>query len=226
MAKKISGAKTSAPSAGRADLPVSRGAIRRTQREQEAYMQSELNESMPAVWSQLEPLLDEAISSLGTADRALLALRFYENKSGPEAAALLGINEAAVHKRTARALDKLRKFFSQRGVALTTTVIAGAVAANSVQAAPAGLVQTISIVAAAKRDGGRNFNFNPRERSFENYGMDKSKNGGCDGRYNSLRGWRRRWHLRLSFKSSDASRRIAGGLAYRKAGNRDLGLSG
>ena len=40
-----------------------RTAIRRTQREQEAAMQSDLNEPTPAVWAQLEPLLDEAMAS-------------------------------------------------------------------------------------------------------------------------------------------------------------------
>jgi hypothetical protein len=124
-----------------------REAVRRTRREQEAAMQSELNQSSPAVWAQLEPLLDEAMSSLGTTDRTLLALRFYENKTGPEAAALLGLREAAVHKRTARALDKLRKFFTKRGVVLSAAAIAGAVSANSVQAAPAGLAAAITSAA-------------------------------------------------------------------------------
>src|SRR6478735_11083081 len=41
-----------------------RSAIRRTQREQEATMQSTMDESSPAVWAQLEPLLDEAMASL------------------------------------------------------------------------------------------------------------------------------------------------------------------
>ena len=58
-----------------------RAAIRRTRREQEAVMQSELNESSSAVWTQLEPLLDEAMASLGETDRAALALRYFENKT-------------------------------------------------------------------------------------------------------------------------------------------------
>src|SRR6516165_2980989 len=52
-----------------------RTAIRRSQREQEAYMQSTLNESSPAFWEQLAPLLDEAMASLGETDRDVLALR-------------------------------------------------------------------------------------------------------------------------------------------------------
>ena len=124
---------------------------RRCAREQEAYMQSTLADSAPdpaADWQRLAPHLEAAMSQLGERDRTLLALRFYEHKSGPEAAALLGIREAAAHKRTARALEKLRKFFTRRGVALSAAAIAGAVSANSVQAAPVGLAATISVAAA------------------------------------------------------------------------------
>jgi hypothetical protein len=88
------------------------------------------------------------MAQLGERDRMLLTLRFYENKTGPEAAALLGMREAAVHKRTTRALEKLRKYFTQRGVALSAAVIAGAISANSVQAAPVGLAIKVSVIAA------------------------------------------------------------------------------
>ena len=61
---------------------------------------------------------------LAERDRTLLAMRFYTNKTGAEAAALLGIRETAAHKRTARALEKLRSFFAKRGVDSTTAAIA------------------------------------------------------------------------------------------------------
>ena len=123
---------------------------RRHAREQEAYMQSTLNEAdNSAVWEKLSPHLEAAMSKLAERDRALLLLRFYENKSGPEAAALLGIREDAAHKRVARAIEKLRKFFAQRGVTLTATAIAGAVSVNSVHAAPAGLASTLAATAYA-----------------------------------------------------------------------------
>ena len=71
-----------------------RTAARRRAREQEAYMQSTLNEADTAgVWEKLSPHLETAMSKLSAADRRLLVLRFYENKSGSEAAALLGIRE-------------------------------------------------------------------------------------------------------------------------------------
>jgi RNA polymerase sigma factor (sigma-70 family) len=124
---------------------------RRHAREQEAYMQSTLNEAdNSAIWEKLSPHLETAMGKLNAADRALLVLRFYENKSGPEAAALLGIREDAAHKRVTRAIEKLRKVFAQRGVTISGTAIAGAVSANSVQAAPVALVKTISVTAVAK----------------------------------------------------------------------------
>ena len=87
------------------------------------------------------------MAKLNAAHRALLVLRFYENKTGAEAAALLGIGEDAAHKRVARAIEKLRQFFALRGVTISGEAIAGAVAANSIQAAPAGLAAIISATA-------------------------------------------------------------------------------
>jgi RNA polymerase sigma factor (sigma-70 family) len=127
-----------------------RTAVRRTLREQEAAMQSALNESSPAVWEQLAPLLDEAMSSLGDTDRNVLALRFFENKSAHEIARALKLNEEVAQKRVTRALEKLRKFFAKRGVSSTTAILAGMISANSVHAAPVGLAKTISAAAIAK----------------------------------------------------------------------------
>src|SRR5258706_10362386 len=107
---------------------------RRTQREQQAYMQSTLNDRHTDPWEQLSPLLDTAMASLSEPDRSALVLRFFENKTASEIAAALKVTEEAAQKRVARALEKLRKLFSKQGVTLTAGVIAGAVAANSVQA--------------------------------------------------------------------------------------------
>jgi uncharacterized protein (TIGR03435 family) len=124
--------------------------IHRQQREQEAYMQSTVNEPTTAVWEKVAPLLEEAMGRLGATDRNALVLRFFENKTAREIAATLKLNEAAAHKRVSRALDKLRKFFVRRGVALSAAAIGSAVSAHSVQAAPAGLAHIISAAALAK----------------------------------------------------------------------------
>jgi len=129
---------------------------RRQAREQEAYMQSTLNQPDVDTWAQVAPLLDDAMAQLGETDRAALVLRYFENKTMGEIAVALRMQEAAAQKRVARALEKLRALFGKRGVTLSATIIAGAVAANSVQAAPIGLVTTIvatsvkgSVVAAS-----------------------------------------------------------------------------
>jgi len=123
---------------------------RRQHREQEAHMQSLLTEPADETWPQIAPLLDQAMGRLGRQDHDALVLRFFEGKSFKEVGTALGRNEDTARMRVNRALEKLRKFFAKRGVTLTSAVIAGAVAANSVQAAPATLAQTVTVVAAAK----------------------------------------------------------------------------
>jgi len=70
-----------------------RGEHRRQFREQEAYMQSTLQESADATeWNQLAPLLDEAISRLGKEDRDAVMLRFFKDQSLSEVATALRVN--------------------------------------------------------------------------------------------------------------------------------------
>jgi hypothetical protein len=76
-------------------------------------------------------------------------LRYFENQTAGEIAAALRLDEGAAQKRVTRALDKLRAKLVKQGVTLTATVIASAVAANSVQAAPAGLAVTVKAASLA-----------------------------------------------------------------------------
>jgi uncharacterized protein (TIGR03435 family) len=121
--------------------------IRRQHREQEAFMQSTANETDSGAWQQIAPLLDEAMGRLGEADRNAVVLRFFENKTAAEVAVTLKTTEAAAHKRVSRALEKLRKFFTKRGVTLSAALIAGTVSANSVHAAPVGIIGGICAAA-------------------------------------------------------------------------------
>ena len=131
---------------------------RRQQREQEAHMQSLLEPAdvPPAelaetqTWRQIAPLLDGALETLGRKDHDALVLRFFENKNFAEVGAALDASEDNARMRVNRALEKLRKFFAKRGVSSTAGMLAGAISANSVQAAPAGLALKISAVAVAK----------------------------------------------------------------------------
>jgi uncharacterized protein (TIGR03435 family) len=132
-------------------LRFMRGERRRHFREQEAYMQSTLHTSPDAsAWNQLAPLLDEAISRLGKNDRDAVMLRFFKEKSLREVAAGLNVSEAAAQRRVLRAVEKLRGFFSKRGIILPMAVLTTAISAHSIQAAPAGLAKTVTAVAITK----------------------------------------------------------------------------
>ena len=111
-------------------------------------MQSLSNKAEADAWMQIAPLLDTAMGGLNEKDRNAVVLRFFENRSLREVGVALDASEDAAKMRVNRALEKLRKFFVKRGVALSAVAIGGAMVANSVQAAPVGL--TISVVGAAK----------------------------------------------------------------------------
>ncbi|PWU10179.1 MAG: hypothetical protein C5B50_25960 [Verrucomicrobia bacterium] len=124
---------------------------RRARREQEAFMQSDTNEnSSEEVWRELSPQLESAMAQLGPDDRDALVMRYFQNRSMAEVGTELGWTENTAQKRVGRALDKLRKLFGKRGIALTGGTIATALSANAVQAAPAGLAKTITPVAVTK----------------------------------------------------------------------------
>jgi RNA polymerase sigma factor (sigma-70 family) len=124
---------------------------RRQRREQEAHMQSILNEPIPdETWNQIAPLLDGAMEQLGQKDHDAVVLRFFEGRNFKEVGAALGASEDAAKMRVNRALEKLRRFFTKCGMSSTTAIIAGAISANSVQAAPVALAKSVTAVAIAK----------------------------------------------------------------------------
>ncbi len=124
---------------------------RRERREQEAYMQAMTRETQPdSVWEELSPLLDDAMAQLRAADRDVLVLRFFQNKSFKEVGDAFGVEERAAQKRVARALEKLRILFAKQEVTWTAAALAGAISANSVQAVPATLAQSVTVAALAK----------------------------------------------------------------------------
>ena len=124
---------------------------RREHRELEAHRQAMIQEpqSDPA-WEQLAPLLDDAMAQLRDQDRDALVLRYFENRSLRDVGAALGVDEYAAQKRVGRALEKLRAIFVKRGAVSTSSIIAGALSANSVQAAPSVLAKTVTAVAITK----------------------------------------------------------------------------
>jgi RNA polymerase sigma factor (sigma-70 family) len=123
---------------------------RRQKREQEAFMQSTVQETnTESVWAEISPLLDEGMARLRPSDRDALILRYFENRSLGEVGVALSLRERAAQKRVLRSLQKLRNFFSKRGVSVSTLAIAAALSACAVQAAPAGLTASAASLSKA-----------------------------------------------------------------------------
>ncbi len=125
---------------------------RRQLREEEA-ARMETIESLPdteADWQPVAPLLDEALVTLKPKDRHAVLLRFFQKKSFGEIGAALGGNENSARVRVGRAVEKLRRFFERRGIAMSAVTLGGLLVGNAVQAAPTEVVSTLMNGAAGK----------------------------------------------------------------------------
>lgn len=127
-----------------------RAELRRRLREQKAYAmnETELPEN-DAGWSQLRPVIDEALGELKPRDREAILLRFFENRTYAQVGEVLRLSENSTRMCVDRALEKLRGALSRRGVASTASALAGVLTGSAAQAAPTGLVQQISGAALA-----------------------------------------------------------------------------
>ncbi|MEN9678087.1 MAG: hypothetical protein RIS76_3983 [Verrucomicrobiota bacterium] len=97
-------------------------------------------------WKQLEPLLDEALESLGETDRAALLLRFFEARPMAEVGQALGVSEAAAKMRVGRALEKLRGRFVRQGIACTAPGLALLFERKALASPSAGLLTALLAV--------------------------------------------------------------------------------
>ena len=120
---------------------------RRQLREHIAQEMSEMN-LQSSDWSQIEPLLDEAMAELEPADRTALLLRYFQNKTLREVGQSLGTSDDAAQKRVSRAVERLREIFSRHGVTVGAGSLALLLSANAIQSAPIGLTATLSAGAA------------------------------------------------------------------------------
>ncbi len=132
-------------------LRMNRTEQRRQAREQEANMMNQLlhDDTPPVDWNRLRPVIEDAMHELDDRDRHAVLLRYFQNKTLNEVGAELNLTENAARMRVDRALEKLRGKLARHGITTTATALAAVVAANAVQAAPAGLAATISAAAIA-----------------------------------------------------------------------------
>ena len=117
---------------------------RRLNRELEATMMGELTTANDPFWEQVAPHLDAAMDHLSEKDRAAIVLRFFDKKDFRAIGDALGTTDDSAQKRVTRALAKLRGLLMKRGVTLSAAMLSGSIMAQSVQAAPAGVVAVIT----------------------------------------------------------------------------------
>jgi RNA polymerase sigma factor (sigma-70 family) len=132
----------------RTAIDVIRKESRRQLREQIAVEMNDMNATANE-WTQIEPLLDDAMAALDETDRAAVLLRYFENKSLREVGEALGTNDDTAQKRVSRAVERLREFFSKRNVTMGASGLAVLISANAVHAAPVALFTTISAAVIA-----------------------------------------------------------------------------
>lgn len=121
---------------------VMRGERRRQSRERQAAEMNALNNAETR-FSDIAPVLDEAINELGDDDRKAILLRFYEQCDLRSIGEALGSSENAAQKRVTRALDQLHAILTRRGIALSAAGLGTALASEAVTAAPAGLAASV-----------------------------------------------------------------------------------
>jgi RNA polymerase sigma factor (sigma-70 family) len=111
----------------------------------------------PTDWATLQPVIDEALDELSVSDRISIVLRFFQQASFRDVAAVLGVSEDAARMRTDRALEKLRGRLVARGVTSTAAAIGLLLGQQAVFAAPAGVavaaIAQASAVAPAAASG-------------------------------------------------------------------------
>ena len=117
---------------------------RQLRERQAAELSMDINEN--TIFSEIAPILDEAINQLGEEERKAILLRFYERLDFLAVGEQLGSSENAAQKRVSRALDHLQSILTQRGIGVTLSAAAlgTALAASAVEAAPAGVVASLA----------------------------------------------------------------------------------
>lgn len=100
-------------------------------------------------WSQISPVIDQALDELRTEDRVAVVLRFFKNQSHSQIGAVLGIDSDAARMRVGRALKKLRFSLRKKGVVVSAAALAASLPAHASLSVPPGLATAVCSTALA-----------------------------------------------------------------------------
>lgn len=132
-----------------AALHVMRAERRRAHREHEVYLMQTLSpDSETAIdWERLKPVVDDVLHGLNEGDREAVLMRFFHDRPFAEIGASFGITADAARFRIDRALARMGKALSQRGIASTSTALALVLGSQAHVAPPAGLASAVALAA-------------------------------------------------------------------------------
>jgi len=132
----------------------------RRQRREQTVMQEMTHRQQPIApeWERVEPLLNDALAALKPQEREAVLLRFIEGHSLVETGAALALSEDAARMRVSRAVEKMRRYLTAHGAAVTGLVLTGFLTSEAARPVPAhaaaaitgGTSQAVSGLAAAK----------------------------------------------------------------------------
>jgi RNA polymerase sigma factor (sigma-70 family) len=134
-------------------LKLKAGAARRRALERRLATMPPPQPSDETAWQELRPALDVELSKLPEKYRAPLVLCYLEGKTHAEAAQVLGWPCGSMSKRLTRARDLLRARLRERGVALSTGLLATLLMENARAAVPAALAESSSKAAVLVATG-------------------------------------------------------------------------
>jgi RNA polymerase sigma factor (sigma-70 family) len=123
----------------RLSLKLRASAARRRARERQVGEMRTIQTSADSTWSDLRPIFDEELHRLPEKYRVPLVLCYLEGKTNVEAGRMLGWPAGSMSKRLARGRELLRTRLENRGVALSTTVLASVLVENARAVVPASL---------------------------------------------------------------------------------------
>lgn len=105
-------------------------------------------------WTQISPLVDEALAEVDEEQRLLLIQHFLEGRGQEELATLHRMSQPTVSRRIAAGLATLREVLARKGVVSAALVaLGGMLQANACEAAPATLVAELAKMALASQVG-------------------------------------------------------------------------
>lgn len=123
--------------------------LRREQRHHARMKQVPLPEDGDASWKDAAPLLDLAIDELTAKDRQVIFLRYFDGLSFEQMSRQFGGEAAAWRQRGSRAVERLRRSLTKRGVAVSSAALSSGLGTSLGQPAPVAFLTTLHHPAAA-----------------------------------------------------------------------------